>query len=757
MSLHPSINLPSAGHAQGMFPPTEAIQQSTQHPRPLKRAREHTNSPQERASIEFTVPTTLFGLPTITPISTMDPKSPLAAVGDLLNQQVKTQQARTDSIRTVITVLEQQRLCLRATAPASFVDDLCTTLAAAAMDFAKQSFHSQSPTSPATPAVTPPSGSFRGLDSSLHAPHRRHPDSAIPSTEIPPVTRPQPTTQPREAGGQAATTKQRVTFAQPASRPAEAQHPRIGQLKGGLPNRSNQPAQRNNNGNNNWASSNADTTWGEPTQQTSEWQTVSHKKGRRKETAPQQPQPQHREPPQRPEPGNRDLRVYLHMPEPEMDEADAHPYRCAGSWALRREVARICGGIPLDDIPNAATVSVGYSIYAKNRAVQTKIMSFKQALIDTGLCSDVTVPQHWHAYLIPRVPLTITVPDLETKSVKTIPSEPYWAEEIQRASGLAPARIDNFNHSVPGAPTGAFGQSTTTTLRVHFLEHPKKKFHLFNESGPAFWRKPKLMEPKQCEICYDWHGVYPCGRDPFCVNCARTIHVCKKTRTDGVCTRDPQCANCRGPHRADDTECPLKPVRKNGSYQRLPAAQKAIHRQLGSENYEAEKLKREKRRAQASPADQSASDSYDTNQTSPRLASVNPGPRRSPSVTPTDQILAESSDESTSSSSSDSIVVASGSDTGHASKRMPPSAQSEQDSDAMDIDSSPQVQAATPKPRRQASQSTFTQAPISPGTAAYFAANPVPEDEDDMPSTGPSSKGKSRSKASRRKEPPTSS
>lgn len=157
------------------------------------------------------------------------------------------------------------------------------------------------------------------------------------------------------------------------------------------------------------------------------------------------------------------------MPKPDANTVNSYPFRGAGPWALRREVARLCGSLtPLDDTVFAKIIPISWSVKARIKEVQDTILSHKATLVNNSQCASVSIPDHWVLYMVPRVPLSIATPNLETRRLKMVPSHPFWEDAIQRATGLKPVRIEQARNSPAGILMGGDGQRIDTILRVFF-------------------------------------------------------------------------------------------------------------------------------------------------------------------------------------------------------------------------------------------------------------------------------------------------
>src|SRR5438477_426636 len=73
--------------------------------------------------------------------------------------------------------------------------------------------------------------------------------------------------------------------------------------------------------------------------------------------------------------------------------------------------------------------------------------------------------------------------------------------------------------------------------------------------------KPKIV---QCSRCYRWHNAHSCIKPQHCRICGSTKHQ-EETHSTHCTAPSPhtcptRCLNCRGPHPADNTNCPLCPM-----------------------------------------------------------------------------------------------------------------------------------------------------------------------------------------------------
>ena len=111
---------------------------------------------------------------------------------------------------------------------------------------------------------------------------------------------------------------------------------------------------------------------------------------------------------------------------------------------------------------------------------------------------------------------------------------------------------------------------------MSFLAPTQKLWRLFGSSRLARYID-KPAAPSQCDKCWDFHARHSCDRRPSCKRCG------KSHPHDSNCTAPTQCANCLGPHTADSTECPARPIRSHGVYRRLTQEEKNRVRKMGEQ------------------------------------------------------------------------------------------------------------------------------------------------------------------------------
>ena len=182
---------------------------------------------------------------------------------------------------------------------------------------------------------------------------------------------------------------------------------------------------------------------------------------------------------------------------------------------------------------------------AKSRLLQLREL-IKNALGATNF--EENTP--WTTVILPTVPKSYS----DGTSPQPITLE-LLRSEITRVSGSTPTYVNWTRSSIDNPTTGAVIVSFTQE------QTPSDPFRLFC-TGPLSRilpaRKPK---PTQCQTCYKWHSNpnLRCWSESRCRICGQSTHG------DTPCSAI-KCRNCRGPHPADDKQCPARPYLKNGQY-----------------------------------------------------------------------------------------------------------------------------------------------------------------------------------------------
>ena len=268
-----------------------------------------------------------------------------------------------------------------------------------------------------------------------------------------------------------------------------------------------------------------------------------------------------------------DLRVFVRL-EP---EAQA---RTQTSYAIRTHVAQKAGINP--QLIHAIPVATGWAIRPADAATRDKLLQQKEDWSRELGAINVEASQRWYKYVVHNCPRRLT--DLHGNEVNY---DTATLDEIKCQTGLEPVSVKPSRHDSNELPT--------KTLIVSFTEPTKRFWTLFGTSSPAaLINKPQ--PPRQCTVCWDYHGPRGCKRLPICKTCGKPAHGTE------ACSTPTQCINCLAPHEADDTtNCLARPKRVHGMLRYLTREQKVAIRKIGRELFYQKNPESRGNRGQALP------------------------------------------------------------------------------------------------------------------------------------------------------------
>ena len=268
-----------------------------------------------------------------------------------------------------------------------------------------------------------------------------------------------------------------------------------------------------------------------------------------------------------------DLRVFVRL-EP---EAQA---RTQTSFAIRTHVAQKTGINP--QLIHAIPVASGWAIRAADAATRDKLLRQKEDWSRELGAINVEASQKWYKYIVPNCPRRLT--DLQGNEVNY---DTATLDEIKCQTGLEPVSVKPSRHDSNELPS--------KTLIVSFTEPTKRPWTLFGTSSHAILIN-KPQPPRQCTVCWGYHGPRGCKRLPICKTCGKPAHGTEN------CSTPTQCINCLAPHEADDTtNCLARPKRVHGMLRYLTREQKVAIRKIGRELFYQKNPESRGNRGQALP------------------------------------------------------------------------------------------------------------------------------------------------------------
>ena len=246
-----------------------------------------------------------------------------------------------------------------------------------------------------------------------------------------------------------------------------------------------------------------------------------------------------------------DNRIFIRLPQD-------HPSRAHHVHAVKAALTKNLE-LEHDSLKTVQKVKSGIALVPTNEKQAEQILTKSQEITAT-LGGIVEKAEQWHTYIIDHVPRKLHSLDGTRWNV----TEDYAREEVQSVTGFTPVKIAWSRKSNENlAPTGTIVASFKQSIRP---------FRIFCTSSIA--RKiTKSPRPSQCPKCWGFHDARICNQEPKCKQCGTTGHL--------SCQAAPKCSNCKGPHPADESYCPARPVVRGGIIRPLTQPELKRIRQAG--------------------------------------------------------------------------------------------------------------------------------------------------------------------------------
>ncbi|KHJ32969.1 hypothetical protein EV44_g3591 [Erysiphe necator] len=216
-------------------------------------------------------------------------------------------------------------------------------------------------------------------------------------------------------------------------------------------------------------------------------------------------------------------------------------------------------------VKDAYATGSGVALVAADDSKVHKILQAKDQLKVVFSATEVERQESWVTFLVQPVPKnvqSILGNDLQV-------DENALVEETERITGCRPTRAHwTAKSKDPTKPEGTVVLSFQTSSKPHW----PKVIRFFG--SPTTVQKLSIKKPlTQCDNCYGFHHSRNCFRTAHCAHCSRPKHAGSRPTpcTSHICP--PRCINCRGPHKANFTECPLRPSRIHGVFYKLNSRQ----------------------------------------------------------------------------------------------------------------------------------------------------------------------------------------
>jgi hypothetical protein len=246
----------------------------------------------------------------------------------------------------------------------------------------------------------------------------------------------------------------------------------------------------------------------------------------------------------------------------------------ASAYAARQTIVAAFSdlGIRMADAPECSRTNTGWSLRLATPTWRDCLLEpeNKERLQVALGAEKIDVPEKWHNYVVPEVPLSI--PDWLNGGRQDV-NKALVEGEVVAQTGLNPVDCKPSRHG-PNVSRG------TCSWLVSFKE-PVRPFRVFNASGLS-----RLIVKKETARIHD-PGCQGYCNTKRCLRVAR-CHRCGGRKDDhgpGQCQLPEKCANCHGPFQAGHQGCPAAPKRQDGRIVRPTKKELQAIRRSGAQRY----------------------------------------------------------------------------------------------------------------------------------------------------------------------------
>ncbi|POS82097.1 hypothetical protein EPUL_005289, partial [Erysiphe pulchra] len=245
------------------------------------------------------------------------------------------------------------------------------------------------------------------------------------------------------------------------------------------------------------------------------------------------------------------------------EHKEGHPMRSHKPFTLMKKINEVLGDPTC--VKDAYATSSGVALVAGNDTKVHKILQAKDQLKVVFSATEIERQESWINFLAQPVPKRLH--SIFGNGFQI--DENALAEETERITGCRPVRA----HWTAKSKDQTKHEGTIVLyFRSSIKPNWPRAIRFFG--APTTVQKLYIKKPlTQCEKCFGFYHSRNCSRIARCAQCSRPRHTgnCSSTCTSHICP--PRCINCRGPHKADYTECPARPIRIHGVFTKLNSRQ----------------------------------------------------------------------------------------------------------------------------------------------------------------------------------------
>lgn len=234
-----------------------------------------------------------------------------------------------------------------------------------------------------------------------------------------------------------------------------------------------------------------------------------------------------------------------------------HPARAAGSFALLTGLKTSLGA-NAHLLKEVLEVPSGFAL-CTNSIEALATLEKHSDLLSTTISNCKVERQHpWVTYRADNIPRSVRLLDPLSQVQNHLVTDQILFEAVSDTTNQRPIKAAETRNSLA---QGLF----STSWSINFLEEGHKPMpRTLRILGTTVHLHLVIHKPKtvQCTSCFQWHNARCCSRRKRCRTCGSYEHTEEGHTT--TCTAilphqcPAKCLHCRGPHPADDPDCPLR-------------------------------------------------------------------------------------------------------------------------------------------------------------------------------------------------------
>ncbi len=234
---------------------------------------------------------------------------------------------------------------------------------------------------------------------------------------------------------------------------------------------------------------------------------------------------------------HQDAKILVRLPK-------EHPLRLEHPVDVRAKANNAVGTELFHD---AQPIPSGFALATQDTAMASQILREPQALQEALQATKIEAKEAWAGYLITPVPKAIRSYDGSSVQV----SNETLASEFKLQARFSARKI----YWTRKSTTDTTAQEGEVVVYLPAGQPPPTRFRFL---GTPVTMRPirKANTIPVCETCHGFHQTRGCRKSHKCVTCGKAKH-------EGPCLTT-RCLNCRGPHPANDPQCPARPKIQGG-------------------------------------------------------------------------------------------------------------------------------------------------------------------------------------------------